>query len=329
MWTGAIVSAVIFGALLRLVVVAVVSGFVQLILAAANAPTTAFVLVNGFSLVWAIVWVVLGAADGWEELGRQQVAEEARQRGDRQRLRAQWKAQQGARQRPQRPDRRALRPRREARAEQSRTTSQRQAEPAAAATPSESGTADLFATALAHNAIRVQVPAVLAHATEQAAGAETPHLSLSRSVLLGAARSLTGRTGALQRPDGSPIASEAIESAEELASMMADLLSTEAGLVSVMEAYADTVGNLEGREDSQGRTPSMRAPNADVEALAGKISIDGTALDVLVLLRSALQVERDLRLQQSDGDAATLAEAMGEALYGTLGLLASAIEFKR
>ena len=72
MRTGAIVPAVIFGALLRLVVIAVVAGFVQLLLAGVGAPTGLFVVVNAIALLWAIVWIVQGAAGGLAEVAEQE-----------------------------------------------------------------------------------------------------------------------------------------------------------------------------------------------------------------------------------------------------------------
>lgn len=181
---------------------------------------------------------------------------------------------------------------------------------------------------LSHNAIGLQVPVALAGAAERVGNSATPVLSLSRSVLLGAASTLAD-TETPTKPDGSPVPDVAVSSAEELAFAMADLLSSEAGWMAIEKAWTDTQASLEGDAIDPDNQPPLGAPSADLEALAWEITSDGTALDVLVLLRSALQVERDLRLQQRDSDATALAEAMSEALYGILRLLASAMDSAR
>ena len=338
MWSGAVAGAVIFGALVRVLIVAGVSGFVQLILAGMGAPTSVFVLVNGVSLVWAVVWIALGVSDGWEELARQQ-EEEDRRRRERRRHQEQWRAQP-------RPERRkefaedtrgrvskrgdSAKPaagRKRQRSERP-TRRRRTRAPASPSAAPASGNTGMLAMVLSHNAIRLQVPVGLAGAAERVGDSATPVLSLSRSVLLGAASTLAD-SETPQRPDGSRVPSTAASSAEELAFVMADLLSTEAGWVAIEKAWTDTQASLEGDAIDPDDQPSLGAPSADLGALAREITSDGTALDVLVLLRSALQVERDLRLQQSDDDAAAVAEAMCEALHGILGLLASANESTR
>ena len=187
------------------------------------------------------------------------------------------------------------------------------------AAASESANTDVLAMALAHNAISTQVPAILSRAIEQAAASANlkPSPAHARSVLLGA-RALAEPTNV----GVSPVPSVAVGLAEELASVLADLLSTDTGLAAVKKAYADAMADLEGRSDSGEGTPSIKAPNAELEALARKIAHGGTVLDVLASLQTALFAENHLRKRQGDGDAADLAEEMGRALTQTLGFFA-------
>ena len=287
MRTGAIVPAVIFGALLRLVVVAVVAGFVQLLLAGVGAPTGLFVVVNAIALLWAIVWIVQGTAGGLAEVAEQ----EARQASDWPRRQELWRAQQ-------RPERQkettmATTPEGNKRRFRRRATAGPPTPKTAAA--SESANTDVLAMALAHNAISTQVPAILSRAIEQAAASANlkPSPARARSVLLGA-RALAEPTNV----GVSPVPSVAVGLAEELASVLADLLSTDAGLAAVKKAYADAMADLEGRSDSGEGTPSIKAPNAELEALARKIAHGGTVLDVLASLQTALFAENHLRKRQ-------------------------------